>query len=106
MDSPPSYETSTHLPTPTSAEELALFWKRFELSDEQDTINTYLGTRVIQDLEFVTSNDVRTESFRKWAENYLTVVAKNRLVRAIESYAEPMAHYKNLLTVAANTKNS
>lgn len=106
MTSPPSYDKATDLPTPTSEEELTAFWKRFDLSDDQDTINKYLGTRVIQDLEYVTSDDVRTLSFRSWAEHNLTVVAKNRLVRAIESYSNPMNHYKNLLAVGGDINNT
>ena len=106
MTSTPSYDKDTHLPTPTSEEELTAFWKRFDLSDDQDTINKYLGTRVTQDLEYVTSDDVRTPSFRSWTEHNFTVVAKNRLVRAIESYSNPMSHYKNLLAVGGDINNT
>ena len=57
-----------------------------DLADEQDTINKYLGTRFIQDLDYVTPNDMRTSAFRAWADHTISVVAKNRLVQAIEKY--------------------
>lgn len=93
MTLPPDYAiatelpTETHMPATTSSRQLAAFWKMHDLADEQDSINKYLGTRFVEDLEYVTTNDMRTMAFRTWAEHTISVVAKNRLVQAIESYA-------------------
>jgi len=87
----PSYDEATQLPTLSSEEPLAAFWKMHGLAGEQDIINTYLGTRSLEDLEYVNANDVRTIAFRTWADHTITVVAKNRLVRAIETYTSPAA---------------
>ena len=86
---PPSYDEATQLPALASEERLAAFWKMHGLAGEQDTINTYLGTRSVEDLEYVNANDMRTIAFRTWADHTITVVAKNRLVRAIETYTSP-----------------
>ena len=67
------------------AEELADFWATFDLAEHQDAINKYLGTRSIDDLQFVTLPDMHTLQFHTWAAVYLTVVAKNRLVAAVAS---------------------
>jgi len=67
------------------AEELADFWATFDLAEHQDVINKYLGTRSIDDLQFVTLPDMQTLQFHTWAGAYLTVVAKNRLVAAVAS---------------------
>ena len=69
------------------AEELTAFWDRFGISEHQDAINKYLGTYSIEDLRYVSPADVQTTSFHTWAAAYLTVVAKNRLVAAVESLA-------------------
>lgn len=69
------------------AEELAAFWERFHLTEHQDAINKYLGTRSVDDLRYVSPADVQTTSFHTWAAAYLTVVAKNRLVAAVEASA-------------------
>ena len=81
----PSYDEATQLPVLSSEERLAFFWKMHGLAGEQDAINAYLGTRSVEDLRYVNSNDMRTGAFRTWADNAITVVAKNRLVRAIET---------------------
>jgi len=67
------------------AEELAAFWDRFGVAEHQDAINKYLGTRSVDDLQYVTLADVQATSFHAWAAAYLTVVAKNRLVAAVAS---------------------
>lgn len=90
---PPRYDEATELPAVSSDERLAAFWKMHGLAGEQDTINTYLGTRSVQDLDYVNANDMRTIAFRTWADHTITVVAKNRLVRAIETYTSPAANY-------------
>ena len=74
---------ATHLSS--HAEELAAFWERFHLTEHQDAINKYLGTSSLDDLRYVTPADVQTTTFHAWAAVYLTVVAKNRLVAAVES---------------------
>ena len=71
--------------TQCHAEELAAFWDKFGLANHQDAINKYLGTRSVEDLRYVALCDVQTTSFHAWAASYLTVVAKNRLVAAVES---------------------
>jgi hypothetical protein len=86
MASPPDYDSASKLPASTASRDLEAFWKMHDLADEQDTINKYLGTRFIQDLDYVTTNDMRTISFRTWAEHTISIVAKNRLVQAIENY--------------------
>jgi hypothetical protein len=86
MSSPPDYDSASKLPASTASRDLEAFWKMHDLADEQDTINKYLGTRFIQDLDYVTTNDMRTISFRTWAEHTISIVAKNRLVQAIENY--------------------
>ena len=69
----------------THADDLVAFWARVGLSEHQDAINLFLGTRSIEDLRYVTLADVKVTSFNTWAAAYLTVVAKNRLVAAVES---------------------
>lgn len=100
---PPDYASAAKLPTSTGSQNLAAFWTMHHLDDEQDTINKYLGTRSIEDLEYVTANDVRTMAFRTWAEDTITVVAKNRLIQAIETRA---TRAKPMQVVAATTDDA
>lgn len=100
---PPDYASAAKLPTSTGSQNLAAFWRMHDLDDEQDTINKYLGTRSIEDLEYVTANDVRTMAFRTWAEDTITVVAKNRLIQAIETRA---TRAKPMQVVAATTDDA
>ena len=86
MSSPPDYDSASKLPASTASRDLEAFWKMHDLADEQDTINKYLGTRFIQDLDYVTPYDMRTIAFRTWADHTISIVAKNRLVQAIENY--------------------
>lgn len=65
---------------------LLAFWEDHGLLEFEETLRNFLGTHTIADLDDVHSRDLRTLHAIQWAQARLTVVAANRLARAVKIY--------------------
>ncbi len=83
-------ETAMAVETPAGGECVALrkFWSDAGLLHKSEQLRAWLGTEVMEDMDFVYPHDLQTMRADQWAGATLTIAEFNRLKKAVsKNYA-------------------
>jgi hypothetical protein len=72
-------------------EALAKFWDGHRLLHRSEELKAWLGTEVVEDLDFVYPHDLQTLRADQWLQATLTIAEGNRLKKAVSAH-----YYRNL----------